>query len=150
MTIKGGIEMREILFRGKRKDNNEWVYGGIVHQTDFYGDKCDRWFIIDGTDTQDYDIGYEYEVISKTVSEWTGLYDKNNVRIFEGDIVGFDTQIYEGVETHEGIVYWCDGCFWIDCTEHEGEEGIYNLSEFLKICYLIVIGNYYDNKDFVK
>ena len=39
--------MKEPLYKGKRVDTNEWAYGGIVHQTDYYGDKVDRWFIID-------------------------------------------------------------------------------------------------------
>lgn len=100
---------RQILFRGKRKDNCEWVYGGIVHQTDYYGKKCDRWFIIDGTNTHDNDIGYEYEVIAKTVGQYTGLEDKNGTKIFNGDIVKL-----HGSETWEefhnncyiGIIEW--------------------------------------------
>ena len=90
--------MREILFRGFCTDygmsaikidgivfSGEWVYGGIVHQTDYYGDAVDRYFIIDGTETNDNDIGYEYEVIPETIGEYTGIVDSNGAKVFEGD-----------------------------------------------------------------
>lgn len=69
--------MREVLFRGKQMHDNEWIYGGALHQTDCYGMEVDRWFIIDGTDTNDYDIGYPIRVIPKTIGQYTGLKDKN-------------------------------------------------------------------------
>ena len=78
---------REYLFRGKRIDNGEWVEGSIVHQTDLYGTKVDRYFIIDGTETEDYDIGPAYEVIPETVGEYIERNDKNGKKIFNNDIV---------------------------------------------------------------
>jgi hypothetical protein len=78
--------MREYLFRGKRKDNGEWVYGYVRMYT--YRRKLKAWIeTIDRT----------WEVIPETVGEFTGLLaaDSNrytaggekDLRIFEGDIV---------------------------------------------------------------
>lgn len=158
--------MREYLFRGKRLDNGEWVEGFFVK----VGGYC---YILTGKlrITNGHIDFVKYNVDPETVGQHTGLIDKNEKPIFEGDIVrqyysttiktyydpdtlGFiDAEYIEG--HHIGVV---------EISAHKGT-GMRNPISYddiqgtkRKVKYFVnlsgyrceVIGNIHDNKEILK
>ena len=136
--------MREYLFRGISPYTGKWIEGGLVHQTDYYGMEVDRYYIIDGTNTNDYDIGEPERVYPESVGQYTGLTDKNGTKIFEGDIVSTD------LKRPYNIVMFRSGCFVFNC--NDGGDDYYDrmipFSDYESSVYDgVVIGNVYDNPE---
>ena len=136
--------MREILFRGKRVDNGEWVYGNYA----FADIDSKQYFIFQNK-------AFEHEVIPETVGQYTGLTDKNGDKIFEGDIVKatiaynnrFQDKVDHRTETYE-VKYHINHCYFYLARERNNLLFDGNWQYFLK--EIEVIGNIHDNKELLK
>lgn len=124
------------LFRGKRKDNNEWVTGDLMQ----WSDGTIRICVESGVDEKT-----TVTVIPETVGQCTGLKDKNGKMIYEGDIVkglfNFGLEIMS-------VCTLKDGAFGLTAKEC----GAYHFSAFTSICNVKyeVIGNIHDNPNLLK
>ena len=105
--------MREILFRGKRKDNDEWVEGNYGEYYGEYYNEEKKLSCISIPSKETISGSWCYDVIPETVGQFTGLTDKNGVRVFEGDIVCiFDGEYFSGVVKYSNE----QGSFTVDDT----------------------------------
>ena len=132
--------MMEILFRGKRTINGDWVYGDFVHGNERKSLR-DSIFVYD-SETQSFN---DYEINPSTLGQYTGLTDKNGKRIFEGDVAkvlqGKDKDIaYVGFENGAFMLYLKTGNIY----ERALWEYWYNDWD------VEVIGNVHDNPDLLE
>ena len=125
--------MKEILFRGKRVDNGEWVYGSYYHCC---GTAYGATFIVVN------DFGF-IEVIPHTVGQYTGLTDKNGKRIFEGDICKTCFESYTHSWKGVGVVTEFCGAYGIESADGKHFLAFINETVYARSCE--VIGNIHDN-----
>lgn len=129
--------MRPILFMGKRTDNGEWVFGWYSCITK--GAHCDpiknACYIttFNKLDNGEIILTKMFEVDPETVGQFTGRFDRNNVKIFEGDIILYNEE--------KGTIVFNDGVFDVNF-------GVWSIS----ICdfydnELEVIGNIHEKED---
>lgn len=115
---------REILFRGKRVDNGEWVYGVPYERNGEVQMIRSK----------------PVSVVPESICEYTGLIDENGVKIFEGDIVNCKST---GYFFFGYVVDWYAKCArWVirkQCPFSMSEEFKYE-----------IIGNIYDNPEWLE
>ena len=168
-----GEKMRELIFRGKRLDNGEWVQGANILTADAVNPQAVEMYIYaSGEDlyTQEADTygnlrkvtGKLYKVDPETVSQYTGLKDKNGTMIFEGDIVEFEDLGEEGYEYKEGFTFTNRAMVTLDFYRVELTNWYSDnsaLCEDMKIYYedfiydfkyFKVIGNCHDNPELLE
>lgn len=151
--------MREIKFRAKRIDNSEWAYGSLLQSEIDVNQrfvKCQ----IHVPFADNFSIAV-HDVFPETVGECTGLKDKNNVEIYEGDIckvlyTDWMSKPYNDERTIDqylfdisltGIVkYEFNGFFFVE----DIEDGYPNTMNVGKYGRIQVIGNIHQTPELLK
>lgn len=95
--------------------------------------------------------GTSYYMIDHPIMQFTTFKDKNEVKIFTGDIVFFTLfDVYGNDSTYIGEVAFENGEFVIKSEHEHGDEGVFGLWYVWyndEGDYLEVIGNVHQNKD---
>lgn len=127
--------MRQIKFKGKRKDNGEWVFG------DYCSLPNSNIVFINANNEIDCEM-----IDPDTVSQFTGLTDKNGKEIYEGDIIKEKESNYSN-EYRLYRVYWCDDNMQYLMSDDDSGDS-FPLIE-LEIDYSVVIGSIHDNPELI-
>ena len=136
--------MREILFRGKRKDTEKWVQGHL-HKMDGYGTGYTEY----GIQVQAISTSRPWSVlvIPETVGQYTGLTDKNGKKIFEGDIVKVQDDVF-GSPFCNGVVgkiVYDECAFFIEPSNPMDSQWLFDECAVYEI-----LGNIHDNPELME
>ena len=144
--------MREILFRGKRIDNGEWVDGDLIASR-YISPYQNGELYINGTCVNEKSVdgivwcqGSLYRISPSTVGQYTGLKDKNGKMIWEGDVIKWDYTCNEG-KSHQ-VRYDVGSACFVASREHNSniiDTVFYNDGQHAE-----VIGNIHDNPDLLE
>lgn len=137
------------LYRGKSKNTGKWYYGSYLKLNSSAARQ--EHFIVSNYS------GIMIEVSPDTIGEFTGLLDKNNNKVFEGDLLQFGDRIL--------AVYWDDERFqWMakEAVEYPFREYPKEDWNYIELGWIAaevacvgmmttpIIGNIYDNPEMYK
>lgn len=140
--------MCEILFRGKRVDNGEWIEGSLISGAFTTLGRDIKYILC--PDKADYDCFEDFseengifEVITETVGQYTSFTDKNGTKIFEGDICRkFKSGDCVSVAWHGTMA----GYVW--SKRKENNRYIFDFGDLFRVSDKYeVIGNIHDNPE---
>mgnify|MGYP000186567664 CR=1 FL=1 len=137
------------LFKAKRIDNGEWVFGDLVHSVYKIGDTC--------VGQYGNEVGM-HEVDQSTICQCTGLKDKNGKLIWENDIIHkpfyTDYDAYANSEAYTGRIQYEDGGWSIEITKSDGRVCVSPIIDMIAyskdIEHFEVIGNIFDNTELLE
>jgi uncharacterized phage protein (TIGR01671 family) len=133
---------REIKFRAWDKENKKMFVG---EWTSLYFDRKFRWFLYDGEDLGG-DLLCNFQ--KGQLMQYTGLDDKNGIRIYEGDILEGQfsnfTNLTKDTELVRAEVVFKEGMFCIEYKElHTGT----TYRKLLDLSCFVIIGNIYQDPE---
>ena len=135
---------RPIKYRGKRLDNGEWEYG-YYHRLDSAKDRNKAYIIPSYASAL-----YSFEVDPETVGQYTGLQDRNDKEMYDGDIVMVSNHMVENQPTYKALIEWNGYKFVLrNLSMYSGVFGFIN-SDLSTISNYLVIGNRWDHPHLLK
>lgn len=128
--------MREIKFRGKRIDNGEWVYGSLLISKEKGSLEPLHYYICP------LESNGTFRVAPGTIGQYTGLKDKNETEICEGDILLCKCNIFGDIFSK---VVSNKGCYMVLEPGYEFELLLNEVNEDS-----VIAGNVFENPELLE
>lgn len=146
--------MREILFRAKRVDNEEWMEGSLItlDADSGYYFIVEPYFSASTLPIRDLIYDHTRLVFPATICQYTGLTDKNGNKIWENDVVMIDAYSYiEPEEDVFGVIGYSDAyaCFGVLDKNNKKFIPIYECQGSYKTIYKN-LGSIFDNPELME
>ena len=135
--------MRQIKFRGKSINSNQWIFGMTISFGTIKRKSSDIFIEI----SEEKWSGIK----TNTLGQYTGINDKNGVEIYEGDILldyEIELESQQDISGKLPVVYDSSKCqFSVDNSFKKDGSSLVNFVEYFGIENIEVVGNIHDNPE---